>query len=248
MASDESVPARIGREVAKGAVGGAVTGSVVGAEGAIIGAGLGGLAGGAKELVGLAVSHISSNAADRRLFEEDERLQAEAAVRALEEHRGEIESRLESLREAVGDHEARSTVVPTLQAWSRTWASADGKKQRVIMAGLVSAFDPESHEQAMTKRYFELLEALDYPELHFLCSIYRQIRPNRFSAWYGTDDIDYGTKGLYLARTLEQHDLLQLSSRSTKQFAPTWLGQEFATFLRRGGFNATAEDSSEAGR
>ncbi len=233
MASDDSVPARIGREVAKGAVGGAVTGSVAGAEGAIIGAGLGGLAGGAKELVGLAVSHIASNAADRRL----------PAVRALEEHRAELESRIESLREAVGDHEARSTVVPTLQAWSRTWASADGKKQRVIMAGLVSAFDPESHEQAMTKRYFELLEALDYPELHFLCSTYRKIPPNRFSAWYGTDNIDYGTRDLYLARILEQHELLQLSSRSVKQFAPTWLGQEFAAFLRRGGFNATAEDS-----
>jgi hypothetical protein len=197
-------------------------------------AGLLGAGGGvAQHFIGMAVSNLKSPD-DRRLFEAQEKLAAAALAGAEEQ----IREKYEGLQDAVGEAEAAASAVPIFQAWSDAWFGSEGKKQRVIMAALVSGFDRESYEAAMTQRFFKLLKELDYPEIHRLCEDVREARKYRkgddtqFS--YSDTDYFFAGRDTTLRRSLSALGLLHLSEQS---WSITWLGFELVAFLERGGFS-----------
>lgn len=241
--SDEGT--KLGKAVLGGATSGAIAGAITGPHGAVVGAGLGALGGGAAHLVGLAADHLR-NTADRRLFEAQERLAAEA----VESVREPIEKNLEALKDAVGEHEAAASVVPVLREWSSAWFDSDGKKQRVIMAALVSAFDPESHQAAMSQRFFRLLKHLDYPEIHQLCSQTRALRaqlgakPISMTLQLIDEDSRSGDERTTHRLRLAEFGLLRVGN-DHRTWSPTWLGLELVSFLERGGYNSSSSPSDE---
>lgn len=224
------------RAVLAGAASGAVSGAPAGVEGMVVSAGLGALGGGAAHLVTLAAEHLRSPA-DRRLFAEQERL----AANAIDEIQEPLRKKLEALEERVGAHEAAASVVPTLRRWSGAWFGSEGKKQRVIMAALVSAFDPESHETAMSHRFFRLLEELDYPEIYHLCSDVRALRARvsggeiSMSASFTDEASRPGDERSTHRVRLDQLGLVRLG-RDPRTWSFTWLGLELVKFLERGGY------------
>lgn len=204
-------------------------------------AGLLGAGGGlAQHFIGMAVSNLKSPD-DRRLFQAQEKLAAAALAGAEEQ----IREKYEVLEDAVGEAEAAASAVPVFQAWSDAWFGSEGKKQRVIMAALVSGFDRESYQAAMTHRFFKLLKELDYPEIHRLCEDVREARKwkkgddTQFS--YSDNDYLFAGRDTTLRRSLSALGLLNLSGHSC---SITWLGFELVAFLERGGFTTEASPES----
>ncbi|UJR83643.1 Hypothetical protein I5071_57120 [Sandaracinus amylolyticus] len=120
------------------------------------------------------------------------------------------------------------------------------------MAALVSAFDPESHRVAMTKRFFRILRELDYPEVHELCLSYREIRQMRqgskgisFSSVYSDNSGSAGDERSTHRARLAELGLVRCGS--ARQWSPTWLGLMLVEFLERGGYPPKEPDDSSPG-
>ena len=247
MSKDDGLMNKVLGGAAAGAISGAATSQTL--EGAalagLIGATSGAAGGVAQHFIGMAVSNLKSPD-DRRLFQAQEKLAAAALAGAEEQ----IREKYEGLQDAVGEAEAAASAVPIFQAWSDAWFGSEGKKQRVIMAALVSAFDRQSYEGAMTQRFFKLLKALDYPEIHQLVE---DVRFARKSGRGGDTEISHsdsdrfvlGGRTSTLRGTLSTLGLIRFGRQSGLAWSITWLGFELVAFLERGGFATEPEASGD---
>lgn len=152
----------------------------------------------------------------------------------------QIKEKIEELREAVGEEEAVSTVIPNVVAYGKAVAEADGKKQRILMAALVSSFDPESYEAGMSRRFFGILDSLDYPEVRELMRCVQSVRKNGGAVSYSAHTVDsnssLGDEPTTHRRRLGELGLLRVTG--TASYSLTWLGVALVEFLERGGYNA----------
>ncbi len=141
----------------------------------------------------------------------------------------------------MGEEEAASSVLHNVRAWKEVWSESDGKKQRVIMAALVSSFDHESHEAAMSRRFFMLLKELDYPEIRELARCVRAGTDGRevsFSATFEESDGIPGDEGSTHRARLGDLGLLRVSN--ARHWGLTWLGVQLVEFLERGGYTPSS--------
>lgn len=231
MAEDKTSRA-VGSEIIKGAVAGAFAAAASGdLKTVAVGSAFGALGGGGAEMLTRAIA--SFRPGNDAGFHE---AHAELAARAVESVKEPLEEKIRALEEKIGANEAASSVPPITNAWGQSWAKAEGKKQRVLMAALVSAFDPESYEAAMSRRFFKLIDELDYPEIRYLCTIVRERRSSgqevgrRF-----TEDSQLDDEGTTHRRRLAELGLIR--ANDYRSWSLVWLGVELVAFLDRGGFN-----------
>lgn len=170
-------------------------------------------------------------------------------VRRLEKDEDAIKAKVEELVETVGEEEAVEAIIPNLSAYAKAQASADRKKERILMAALVSAFDPDSYRAGMTRRFFSILEELDYPEIRELAVTARECRASWESLRARGNDSNLEEHTLapdghdsgritHRAR-LKDHGLVKSASTF---YGLTWLGIQLVEFLERGGFNEADEN------
>lgn len=232
-------------EIVRSSLSNAVTGGLPGAANGdpaamLLGMGIGAVNGALTPIIEKAVGALTTG--DERL----KKLQDTLAAKALVDAAPKIAPKLEALREKVGADEAVASVFPITKVWAQTWTRAEGKKRRVIMAALVSAFDPESYEAAMSERFFGLVDELDYPEIYYLVQLVRSARKTKSqSAPWGivySDEAIPGDAEMMRRERLIGLKLLGAGGTSYRNWTITWLGFEFVAFLERGGISETIKN------
>lgn len=132
------------------------------------------LAGGASAAVAKAVElgaeYLRSLRPDRNLASAVERLSQEDCARAFEDVGEQVEANLRTNLDVTA-----SEYRATLDAFASAFANAmDSKKKRLVMAGVVNSFDPETYQQSLTKELFELVARHSYGALRLLRAIARK--------------------------------------------------------------------------
>lgn len=192
--------------------------------GNLVAMGVGALAGAAGELAVQAFKQIRTGLARDRGVEGP---LCQATLTELEEHRLELESKLETLLDQAGDEPAgRARVLGSFEALIHAWIrasqrAADDRKRRILMAALVSGLDEDAYREGLQLTVLDALERLDYGAIRCLSMFTNDVQEVR--------RITVGSLEAHHARTLESLGLI--ARKSSGIFVEAELGRVLLRFI-----------------